>query len=468
MPVTENSAVVDGSPPRERPPVQAGSLRPLILRLHFYAGVLVAPFIVIATISGGLYALAPSIEQVVYREYLHVDATGPAVPVAEQIAAAQAARPDLTLDAVQPAGDPGETTRVLFTDPALGDSERRAVFVDPVHGRAIGDLTVYGSSNALPMRTWIGQLHRSLHLGEPGRLYSELAASWLWVVALGGLYLWIERYRTTKRTRRAHLLTVDRTRAGRDRTVSRHGALGAWLVAGLLFLSATGLTWSAHAGANVTALRSALNWTTPAVTATAAEHADHAGSETHRDTVAPDVTRVDDVLEVARAHGVDGKVEVTLPAAHGDAFVVQQTRQPWVMSNNAIAIDSGGTVTDTSWFADWPLAAKLSAWGVQAHMGTLFGLPNQLALAALAAALTAVVVCGYVMWWQRRGDRTVGRAPARGALRRIHPATAVVVLVLAAAVGWFVPLLGASLLLFLVVDLAVATVRRRTHGKQIS
>ena len=72
--------VADPSPPTR--PTSPRSWRPLILRLHFYAGILVAPFILIATISGGLYAVAPTIEQLMYRDYLHVDATGPAVPVA--------------------------------------------------------------------------------------------------------------------------------------------------------------------------------------------------------------------------------------------------------------------------------------------------------------------------------------------------------------------------------------------------
>lgn len=35
------------------------ALRPLILRLHFYAGVFVAPFILVATVSGLLYVWTP-------------------------------------------------------------------------------------------------------------------------------------------------------------------------------------------------------------------------------------------------------------------------------------------------------------------------------------------------------------------------------------------------------------------------
>lgn len=462
------AAVRDSSSPR--------GFRPLIMRLHFYAGILVAPFLLIATISGGLYAIAPTIEQFVYSDYLHVDSTGPAVPVAEQIRAAQQERPDLTVAAVRPATDPGETSRVLFTDPSLGESERLAVFVDPATAHSVGELVVYGSSGALPMRTWIGSLHRNLHLGETGRIYSELAASWLWVIAVGGVYLWVGRYRTmrSRGTTTARLWTPDRAARGRNRTLSWHGVAGIWIAAGLVFLSATGLTWSTYAGQHVSDLRSSLSWTTPTITTTlgdaptSAPAGDHRGHDiTHAaapptDIAAANVGRIDSVLALARQNGITGKVEANIPSTTDTAFTIAQTRQPWVMANNSIAIDGAtGTVTDTLWFADWPLAAKLSAWGIQAHMGILFGLANQLALAVLAVALVSVIVRGYILWWRRRPTRNtlrpVGRPPMRGAWRRIHPGATVAVIAGAVVVGWFVPLLGLSLLAFLLVDGVLGT-----------
>ncbi|MDX5310942.1 MAG: PepSY domain-containing protein, partial [Rhodococcus sp. (in: high G+C Gram-positive bacteria)] len=70
-----------------------------------------------------------------------------------------------------------------------------------------------------------------------------------------------------------------------------------------------------------------------------------------------------------------------------------------------------------------------------------------------------VVVRGYVLWWRRRPTRgsawSVGRAPSRGALRRIGAVPAVAIGIAAAVVGWFAPVLGLSLLAFLVVDTAV-------------
>ncbi|TMS52283.1 PepSY domain-containing protein [Mycobacterium sp. DBP42] len=470
---TDESAAAESAP---SPPLAATHYRAFLQRLHFYAGLFVGPFLLIAAISGGLYAIAPTIEQFAYRDQLQTHSTGDMLAVTEQVRAAQAQRPDLTVTAVRPATGPGETTRVMFDDPSLGESERHAVFINPVTASAQGELTVYGSSGALPLRTWVDQLHRSLHLGEPGRLYSELAASWLWVIALAGMFLWWGRFRRAARHENANarLLTLDRSSRGRDRTVNWHGVVGMWIAVGLLFLSATGLTWSRFAGDNITDLRTALDWTTPSVStaidstpgagkagATSGHHGHHSAVDATAAGTgdASSVRDIDRVLKTARDAGGAGKVEVSIPARAGTAFVVAQTRQPWVMSNNAVAVDGAtATVTDTSWFADWPLAAKLSAWGIQLHMGLLFGLANQLLLLGLALALVTVIVRGYRMWWQRRptvGRHPVGRAPRRGVLADLPPALAVAVVVVAAAVGWFVPLLGASLVIFVAVDVAL-------------
>lgn len=462
----------DSSPP--------GALRRLVFRLHFHAGIFVAPFLVLAAISGGLYAVAPTLEQFVYRDYLHVESTGPTTPVREQIAAAQAERPDLTVSAVRPSAEAGRTTRVLFTDPTLGESERLAVFVDPVSARPVGELVVYGSSGSLPVRTWISQLHRHLHLGEPGRLYSELAASWLWVIALGGVYLWVRRSRTARARGAAvapRLWTVQRGARERSRALGRHGAVGLWIALGLVFLSATGLTWSKYAGENVTGLRTSLGWTTPSVTtalsgsaaAPAGGHDGHGGGHVAApvgpDVLGGNVGRIDDVLAAAAAAGVTGQVEASIPATADTAFTVAETRQPWRFATDTVAVDGAtGQVTDESRFADWPLAAKLTFWGIGLHMGILFGLLNQVVLLALAIGLLAVIVLGYRMWWLRRpvrGPRRWGRPPVRGVLRSLHPAAIGAIVIGSVLVGWFVPLLGLTLLGFVAVDMVVGVFQRR-------
>jgi uncharacterized iron-regulated membrane protein len=303
----------------------------------------------------------------------------------------------------------------------------------------VGELMTYGTSGVLPLRATIDQLHRNLLLGEPGRLYSELAASWLWVVALGGVVLWFSR-------RRAQRVKP---------TTRKHATVGLSVLVGALFLSATGLTWSAYAGENVADLRQALDWTTPAL----AGGGDHAGHDMS-DPIPPSPGQVDSVLATARAAGIDaGLIEITVPPMAGMAWNVTEIDRSWPTQVDAVAVN--GEVVDQVRFADFPLAAKLTRWGIDLHMGVLFGWPNQLLLLAVGLGLVTLVVLGYRIWWLRRPTLGFGRPVPRGQWRKVPRAQLVAVAVVAAAVGWFIPLLGLSLVAFLVVDAVLAARSRR-------
>ncbi|MEU2458245.1 PepSY domain-containing protein [Streptomyces sp. NPDC012473] len=170
------------------------SLRPLVMRLHFYAGVLIAPFLLVAAATGFLYAASYQAEKIVYADELRVPVGKSELPISQQVAAARQAHPEGSISAIRPSPEDGATARVLLSGvKGVDEGHTLAVFVDPYTGELAGALEQYGSSGALPLRTWIDEFHRDLHLGQTGRLYSELAASWLWVIAGGGLVLWFGR-----------------------------------------------------------------------------------------------------------------------------------------------------------------------------------------------------------------------------------------------------------------------------------
>ncbi len=425
-------------------------LRPLVLRVHFYGGILIAPFLLVVACTGLLYVFSPQLEEVVYDHALHVPAAPATQPLSSQVEAAQAARPGDELSSVRPATTPTDTTQVLFEAPDQPDSSYvRTVFVDPHNADVRDVLVTYGGSQALPLRTWIDQLHRNLNLGDPGRIYSELAASWLWVMVLGGLVLWIGRSRSLRDA------AAPRTRPkGKSRLLSWHGSVGLWAAAALLFLSATGLTWSTYAGGSVSNLRSALSWEDPSVSTTLPAHA--AGGD----------VGIDRVLNAAHEKGVTGRVEITPPSKPGKAYSVQQLRKHWPTQQDSVAVDpSTGQVTDVLRFADYPVMAKFARWGIDAHMGVLFGLPNQILLAALALGLICVIFWGYRMWWLRGPGGAFGRLPERGAWRRVPSKVLAPLIVTAAFLGYFLPLFGASLLLFAAVDLWFGRRGNRTNAQ---
>ncbi|WP_365997809.1 PepSY-associated TM helix domain-containing protein [Mycolicibacterium sp.] len=462
-----SESTIDDDSPAGEPRRTVGSTRyvsSLVRRLHFYAGVLVAPFILVAAVTGGLYAVAPTIERFVYRDVLTVEPGADTLSLVAQSAAAQASVPDLTMVGVRPAPGPEDSTRVLFADPRLdpeGTGETRlAVFVDPHGGQVLGSEPVW--FGYLPVSTWLDGLHRHLQLGEPGRVYSELAASWLWVVALGGVCLWWTRRRAERRRRGVgRLLLVDATSTGRSRTLNWHAVVGIWILPMLLFLSATGITWSTFAGATVTDLRAQFGWERPQLD-TAMVHPGHGGQVS---PVAGGPVDLDGVVAAANGVGVDAPLEISLPAEHGEAVGVSELDEAFRLTTNAAAVDpSTMTVTGVVDYArDYSPIAKLADWGIRMHMGFLFGVWNQLLLLGVALALVTVIVRGYRMWWQRRPTRgrqwAVGRPPARGLLRRQRPAVLAAVAVLAVGVGVFLPLLGIGLVAFLAVDVILGRIK---------
>ncbi|MFF9201883.1 PepSY-associated TM helix domain-containing protein [Streptomyces sp. NPDC014986] len=430
-----------------------GTLRPLVLRLHFYAGVLVAPFLLVAALTGLLYAASFQAEKIVYDHELTVPVGERELPVSEQVAAARAAHPEGTVAAVRPSPEADATTRVMLSGiPGVDPDHTLAVFVDPYTGKVRGALEQYGSSGALPLRTWIDEFHRDLHLGEPGRLYSEFAASWLWVIAGGGLVLWFSRRRA--------LRTVRGT-GGRRRTLGLHGGVGAWAAAGFFLLSATGLTWSAHAGANIGELRTALGQETPSVSAAAGEHAGHDAAGAAGGDAAHGVG-LDKVLAAARAEGLGDPVEIVPPADAESAYVVRQIQRSWPEKQDSAAVDPAtGEVTDVLRFADYPVLAKLTRWGIDLHTGSLFGPVNQIVLMALALSLILLILWGYRMWWQRGRGSAFGRPVPRGAWQQVPPYVLVPLLALIAVLGYFVPLLGIPLAVFLAVDVVLGEIAHR-------
>ncbi|MFD1148654.1 PepSY-associated TM helix domain-containing protein [Saccharothrix hoggarensis] len=452
------------------------SVVPLLRRLHFYAGILVAPFLLVAALTGVLYALAPQLDGLLYDDVLEVSsASGAPRPLAEQVAAAQAALPDGTLTAVLTADEPDATTQVVFSSPGSADDGDRTVYVNPYTAQVQGRLTT--SFGSTPATTWLSALHRNLHLGEPGRLYSELAASWLWVLAIVGAALWLVRQRTARHRVRS-VIAPERGAKGVRETRSRHGSIGTWVLIGALFLSATGLTWSTYAGDNFSAALTALDAKAPALDTGLGGAEGSTGSDGHsghgdvsQDAEPVDPATFDRVLVAARDAGLDGPLQLGVAAEPGTAWTAAQVDNTWPIRLDKVAVDpETATVTARADFADRPLLAKLSSLGIQAHMGRLFGVANQVALLLLGAGLITLIVLGYRMWWQRRPTRADRRAPLGSAPKRgtwqhlplwfVIPAPLVLI-----AIGWAIPLLGLSLLAFLVLDGLIGLARKRAGGR---
>ena len=370
--------------------------------VHVYAGIFIAPFIFIAALTGLFYAATPQIEQLIYSEVLYVDHQNHSKiqPLRQQIETAkQSLSSTAQITEVRPSAAPNQTTRVIFSDPKL-KQDNEAVFVDPYTLEIKGQLAVYGTSGLLPFRTTLDHLHRDLLLGNWGRFYSELAASWLAILILTGLYQWIKRRKILENKQTIH-----------NKLIQKHSMIGLFLFPLLLFIAITGLTWSEWAGENIRILRQSLSWQTPTlVTSLKAEslpavmmhHGDHVMTP-HNPTAHISSGDFDTALAIARQHGIDAsQIQIKPPSDANQAWTVSEIQRRWPTQADSIAIDmQQHQVLDQLYFQDYPLIAKLTRWGVDAHIVLLFGWMNQLILIIYALALCSMIIYAYLAWYKR-------------------------------------------------------------------
>lgn len=161
-------------------------------------------------------------------------------------------------------------------------------------------------------------------------------------------------------------------------------------------------------------MRAAFGWLTPQVNTQLhgempMTHDPHAGH--HMDAMAMaqhqpalQLAQFDQALAAARQAGLNAsRLEIRPPVSDDRAWTVNEIDRRWPTQVDAVAID-GATmqVVDRTRFADFPLMAKLTRWGVDFHMGILFGLANQLLLVGFGCALCVTIGVGYRLWWIRR------------------------------------------------------------------
>ena len=458
----------------------------LLKRIHFYIGLFVGPFIFVAALTGTLYVLTPQLENHLYANVLFTSSKGDVQPISRQIEVALAVAGDQAkIAAIRPAPAMGETTRVMLSDPSLGASKNRAIFVDPVTLDIKGEETVYGTSGILPLRTWLDEMHRELLLGDIGRNYSELAASWLWVAALGGILLWATSRQKTRGNRK-----LTGTAAKQHTSRRWHTGLGITLLVGMLFLSVTGLTWSQWAGSNISVLRAHMGWMTPAVStslvgessAPADEHADHHMTDmsdmsdmsmadmpdmpdmaTHHMPANAEQVNVlpitfDQVTAAARHAGITAnKIEIRPAYTADKAWTVTEVDRSWPTQVDAVSVNPQTmAIIDHTEFAHFPLLAKLTRWGVDAHMGILFGFWNQAILVLFGIGLCVMIGWGYRMWWLRRPAMNSGPHPVVTLIqtwRHLPASLQWPIGLIALALSISLPVMGVSLLIFLLIDM---------------
>lgn len=422
-----------------------------IFRLHFYAGILVAPFLLILSVTGTIYLFNTEIDDAVFGDWRFASASGPHLTPELMVDGALAAYPDSKATRVDLPVAPDRTAVVHLT-PLDGEPFR--VYVDPVTGEALGSF-IYSET----LVGFADKMHGSLMIGDRGSNIVELAACWAIALIVSGLYLWWPRGGSA-----IWGVFLPRRLSGRMMWREVHSVVGMWASVFILFLILTGLPWSVHWSGH---LKSFLDLTDSGYPASYRTHINHTAVSSGRtlaettpgiawtleDAPAPASVSIGhqhhhterakpiDIGAAARIIAREGLItgyRFSFPKDKHDVFTAY-TYPDQPEGQRTIHVDqyTGEVINDIK-YADYGLGAKAVELGVQLHMGNYFGVPNQVVMLFAALSGVALALTGPVMWLKRR-KAGLGAPPPHGSGRPVWGVVALLV-----AFGVVFPALGFS------------------------
>lgn len=437
------------------PTPQARTYR-AVWRWHFYAGLFCIPFILWLSVTGSIYLFKPQLDALIDRPYGGLAFAGARASALAQVDAALAAVPGSTLTAYQLPQATHAAVQILV-------GRDLAVYRVFVHPKTLAILKVIPEERRFTQR--ISHLHGELLLGDRGSMIVELAASWAIVMFLSGFYLWWPR-------NAQGLAGVAYPRLIRGRIFWRdlHGVTGFYVSAFALFFLISGLPWTSSWGGLFKSVREfrarapvVQTWPTGSSSELARRGTTNAmsdmpgmagmsgsrGGAKTADAKRVDLAPIDKLVPVVARLDLAFPVLIAppSPATSMSTWTARSDAQNRPLRVDIVLDDAAGAVRSRSGFAQLPLLDRAVAVGVAAHEGQLFSPLNQVVGALTAFALVIVCVSAIVLWWSRRTAGVLGAPRALGRQR-----TAPVLVAGIVALGFVLPLLGASLVLVLLVE----------------
>ena len=449
-----------------------------VWRWHFFAGLLVLPFLVLLSVTGGLYLFKNEIDHFICRSMQDVPArSAPMLPATLLMQRAAEATHGQVLQLTMPE-EPTQAVRMIIR---TGEHASQTTFVDPYDGRLLG-VTAYGGVMQI-----VRKLHSLQYFGFWASCLIEITAGWTIVLVFSGLYLWWPR------GQRGGVVTLRATPKTRVFWRDLHAVTGLFASLAILFLAVTGMPWSKVWGKYVQQWTTAAGLGQPeapaevlrewalgrgeAGTAKASHHHDH-GADGKADlpwaleqasapasapstSKAPAIT-LDEAIAIFTKAGLPKPFSVALPLGPRGAYMgsyrpdrVEETRVVYLDQNT-------GRVLGDIGFAQYGPAAKSIEWGIAVHQGQEYGLINRYVMLGGCVAILLLAGSAPIMWWKRRPKGSFAIPPA--ADRR----TARGVLGIMGVTGLLFPLLGLSIIAALFCEQVFALVRRHRSSRSYS
>lgn len=430
--MTEESRL-DSGEPSQTDTKQSGIGTPLyriIWRWHFYAGMIIAPTLIIVAATGGLYVFKDELEALIYPGVTYVEPAAVRTSYEQQMAAVRAAVPGAQRAILmQVFTNPKRATSIVFAE------KGQYAYVDPFRGNFLGVIE-RGSFFEIVLN-----IHRTLFLGTTGRIIVELTTCWTIVLTVTGIYLW-----WPSRTNQLWGVWLPRLRQ-KPYVVLRdlHVISGIYVAIVAIVIALTGMIYS-----NV--------WGSAFKYAAAKTEAYDMFSKSMVCKSPPDAMDlpIDRIVEIAHHKMPANNLTVWFPRVPNGVYLVTANNDRGPQVNEMLFIDRAtGEILEDRYVSQTKLIYQLGSWNYPLHVGSIWGLPTKLLWLVTCLILMTLPVTGIWMWWQRRPTGRLGLP------RRVHATRPGWLVGTVIATSILLPALGLSVAILLASELTVDRLRKR-------
>lgn len=445
-----------------------------IWRWHFYAGVIVVPFMITLALTGLIMIYGNSIETALGPKYA-VSEHGERSSFVAQAEAARASMPGSTVKMfIKPSSASQASTVVVSSE--KGDV---AVAIDPN-----GAVVLRSIAKDKTWYAWASRIHGTLLIGDLGDRMIEVAAGLGIILVLTGLYLWWPRGVRGL----LEALVPNLSAKGRHLWKQLHASVGFYVSIVLLFFLLSGLAWTGIWGGKMVQAWStfpAEKWDNVPVSSETHASMNHGAAKdvpwTLEQTPLPasgshagspgipagHQIDLDSVIAFAKSIGFDGQFRVNVPKGSDGVYTVSADTMDGDTTNptgdRTVHIDqyTGKVLADVK-FSDYSFAGKAMAVGIALHQGNL-GVWNTAVNVVFCLLIVFLNASGIVLWWMRRPSGTLGSPLYLPGLN--VPKTTVAI---GLAVCILFPLTGAAVIIFAMVDFLLPKRMKEATGAHAS
>lgn len=395
-----------------------------IWKWHFVGGLILFPVIAILAITGIIYLFKDNYESSKHLSFKKVEVQNKQKTYQQQweIAADHWER---KINAIVVPTDENAATE--FTSGKFG--RKSSLFVNPYTGKVTGEI-VTNQTDMYQVR----KLHGELLMGSFGTKIIELIGSWLIVLIVTGLYLFLPR--RWKDWNKLFRIRFNASKSVIYRDVHMVG--GFWFSAILLIILAGGLPWTDVWGAGFKWVQKQTNTGYPP---------SWQGKGLTSNAMGSTPVALDHIVDKVLESELPGEITISLPQSEAGLFSVHNINFADQSSQKAIHYDqySGEEIASQNWSdVGWLMRARM--WAMAFHQGQ-FGWWNWLLVLFTAFGLLFLSVSAIVAYFLKKQTGEWGVPSPKSYNVGLPFYAAVVVL------GLFLPLFGLSAVIIYAIQL---------------